>query len=232
MKTYPIIFSPPMVRSLIAGQKTQTRRLPTSVWANLKMHHEMGTPCALWMRETWAMASRAVDLSKIYYKSHERASHSEFHEFVPTPLVGIHQPTWPRFKPSIHMPRWASRLTLEVNQVRLVRLQDITEEDAIAEGATARPSCHGFGNQYPGWSMDWSNVGQKSRWADGGVLTERDVCLGSARHAFGGFINQLHGGRNWNCKPEPSLWDQNPEVYAISFVVHRQHIDQFIGGGA
>lgn len=132
--TSPIIFSASMIRALLDGRKTQTRRLVTSQWANVKMHHEMGERCLLWVRETWALASRATDVSKVYYKAHENASHTNFHRYVSTTAIGRHQPTWPLFKPSIHMPRWASRLTLELSGARIQRLQDISEEDARAEG--------------------------------------------------------------------------------------------------
>ena len=144
MKTRPILFSAPMVRALLEGRKTQTRRivkfgtLPDGNTNNkapigLCPYGKVGD--FLWVRETWALASRATDLAKVYYKAHENASHTEFHEFVDDAKVGKYQPTWPRFKPSIHMPRWASRITLEITGVRVERLQDCSEADALAEGA-------------------------------------------------------------------------------------------------
>jgi hypothetical protein len=130
--------------------------------------------------------------------------------------------SWTRPKPSIHMPRWASRLTLIVTDVRVQRLKDISEQDAIAEGATFRDSCSGFGDLRPGWSMDWSRVGEPSRFATGAdgkatPLTERDVALGSARYAFANFWNTIYG---------PDAWDANPWVSAITFTVHHGNIDQ------
>jgi len=130
--------------------------------------------------------------------------------------------------PSIHMPRRLSRLTLETTGVRVERLQDISEADAVAEGATSRPNCSGFGNSAPGWSMDWSDVGSPSRFCMDGILTERDVCLGSARMAFGAFINELHGGKCWNRNGSQPLWDANPWVWVLSFRVHRQNVDELL----
>jgi len=117
------------------------------------------------------------------------------------------------------MPRWASRLTLIVIDVRVQRLQDISEADAEAEGATSRPKCHGFQGMYPGWSMDWSKVGERSDYATGGPgpLQERDISLGDARMAFANYWGSLNG---------PGAWEANPWVVALTFAVHRCNIDQ------
>ncbi|MCA3371639.1 MAG: hypothetical protein INF89_19310 [Roseomonas sp.] len=116
--------------------------------------------------------------------------------------------------PPIHMPRWASRITLRITDIRVERLQDISDADAQAEGATMRPACNGFQHRYPGWSMNWSKVGQLSHYATGakrGVkapLTEGDVSLHSAKWAFANIWNKING---------PDAWDENPWVWAISF---------------
>ena len=222
--TSPIIFSAPMVRALLDSRKTQTRRLITSQWSNVKMHHEMGERVLLWVRETWSPHYTQIESWPPHYRAdlpHDRsAAMTEDHSF------GLMH-----WKPSIRMPRSASRLTLELSDVRVQQLQEISEEDAVAEGATSRPACHGFGSRDAGWSMDWSNVGTLSRWGKDQKLTERDVCLGSARFAFAAFINELHGGKLWNCKPEQPLWDANPSVVALSFRVHWQNVDAVIGEG-
>jgi len=132
-----------MVRALLESRKTQTRRVPTTMWANLAMHHGMGTSCRLWVRETFCVVEdgkfdgeRWVD-----YRATPRyaASHPAGWENEPD------SPDALKWKPCIHMPRWASRLTLNVTDVRRQRLQDLSKDDAIGEGVTERKHCQGFG---------------------------------------------------------------------------------------
>ncbi len=127
----PIIFNTDMVRAILDGRKTQTRRvIPRDVVtknaiASIIRGGELGfTKCPygqvgskLWVRETWVPTFQGLDC---LYKADETGKPSLF------PVSG--------WKPSIHMPRWASRITLEITEVRVERLQEISEEDAIAEG--------------------------------------------------------------------------------------------------
>lgn len=122
------------------------------------------------------------------------------------------------WRPNIHMPRWASRITLRITDVRVQRLQDISEEDAILEGArkfddipVVTPFKYGEPDR---WSMEQPE--------------NTDQCLGSPIGAFANYINKLHGGKNWNCKPGPSLWDRNEWVWAISFDVINKNVDQVL----
>lgn len=108
--------------------------------------------------------------------------------------------------PGIHMPRSLCRFVLEVLSVRVQRLQDISLEDAIAEGARpfeglADPS------PYPRSENRWSMVSPRSH----------RQCLGSPQMAFANYFNVVHAGENWNLKPGPSPWDANPFVYAVTF---------------
>jgi hypothetical protein len=147
MKERPIIFSAPMVRAILAGTKTQTRRVVknTGMYAiDAPIHGEetakrellaLATRCPygqpggrLWVRETWAQPDRrSAGFSPWVYAANyqERPSH--------------------RWRPSIHMPRCASRILLDVTAVRVERLQDISEADALAEGVTPKwePGCSG-----------------------------------------------------------------------------------------
>lgn len=148
----PIIFSGPMIRAILEGRKTVTRRVikgPTPIavgtgwsrWWSEKMqtqlsasgfakcHCPYGAPGdRLWVRETWADCSTnpLICEDTIAY----RATEPEWDR----DCTGI------RWRPSIHMPRWASRITLEITNVRVERVQDITEEDAEAEGVLPIPS--------------------------------------------------------------------------------------------
>ena len=144
MKERPILFSAPMVLALIAGTKTQTRRLvktPASPatgfdWSSCLCREiaKCDQPCVrcgaiagpspygtpgdrLWVRETFAPSDT----------DDARAGRWEYR-------ADNHDPLCMKWRPSIFMPRRASRLTLEVTGVRVERLQEISEADAIAEG--------------------------------------------------------------------------------------------------
>lgn len=144
MKERPILFSGPLVKALLAGAKTQTRRLvnpqPAAPFVDLESC-PYGLPGhRLWVRENWAIyhdhaakvgkeealrdAREHMPWAHIMFQADANGGHAEEHR------VGD------RWRPSIHLPRWASRITLEVTEVRVQRLQDISEEDAKAEGVT------------------------------------------------------------------------------------------------
>jgi hypothetical protein len=115
-----------------------------------------------------------------------------------------------KWTPSIFMPRWASRTNLTPIQARLMRLQDITDEDAVAEGVTftdyGRTGARGVldaPRTLPGWCY--------------GPSMSYGECFYSARHAFANCWNRLHGGPRWNLEPGPSPWDLNPWVWAYTF---------------
>lgn len=118
-------------------------------------------------------------------------------------------------RPSIYMPRWASRLTLTISALKLEPLQDISEADAILEGATSKPALCGYRGLDAGWSMDWQTP-------------YRDHALTTAQTAFGSFINELHGGKGWNLKPS-NLWVENPEMLAMTFTKRDGNIDKLAG---
>ncbi len=136
MNTKPIIFSAPMIRALQDGSKTQTRRIIkakevfiSASGAVLDMADgnikEIKFPYGeqggyLWCRETWHQdpAERMVD-----YRA----------DGQPGSIRDDEWSLW-KWKPSIYMPRWASRITLKMTGLRVDRLQGISEADAIAEG--------------------------------------------------------------------------------------------------
>jgi hypothetical protein len=115
LKEHPIIFSAPMVRAILDGRKTQTRRT-SDRWTKVKPGDR------LWVRETWALTEQAgmhpSDAYTVY-----RATDPDWET-----MEG-----W-KWRPSIHIPRAASRITLEVVSIRQERLWQMSREDAWAEG--------------------------------------------------------------------------------------------------
>lgn len=161
----PILFSGPMVRAILAGTKTVTRRLAKKMGVVLegvpfeglgKGAHalgEHGSPVAcpygvrgdrLWVRETWCDADVMYGeggnecASVVGYAADKSAIQYDAPKPCKIPAYDIGQWNWSKLKmrPSTSLPRWAARITLEIVSARVERLQDITEEDARAEGLT------------------------------------------------------------------------------------------------
>ncbi len=125
MKSYGILMSKPMVLALIAGRKTQTRRL-SDKWLKLKNGDE------LWIRETWTGTWLGDGTMHLVYAADvaERIVRPPSEYVLPPAAAKVGNWVSPLF-----MPRWASRITLVATEdARQERLQDISEEDAIAEG--------------------------------------------------------------------------------------------------
>lgn len=189
MTTRPIIFSAPMVRALFEGRKAQTRRLIASPLAKC----EPGD--LLWVRESFAFDPNFNRLSPAAVPQHERVP--VFYESGAKPIIKH----WHKVRPSIHMPRWCSRLTLEVTSLTTGPLSTITDADAIAEGVVK--SNRGLWLWY-GRPCD---VGEPARlW-------------GSPRAAFADLWNWLHGD---------GAFKSNPEVAAINFKVYQVNVDSFV----
>ena len=199
MKERPILFSAPMVRALLAGTKTQTRRvmkpqlvygtvaglfnswyLPRSegggtLYPNGK-EKILGT-CPygqpgdrLWVRETFA---RIDGQTRPWIETDYQATYTHGDRLGDT--LGIKK----RWTPSIHMPRHASRITLEVTGVRVERLQDISEADAMADGTTPIPdpcdherlACADIGCSGPqpyraGFRALWQGINGPGSWEE------------------------------------------------------------------
>lgn len=136
MTEHPIIFSAPMVRAILDGRKTMTRRLlkpqpqeDIGLWLAERKPARWTRGDRLWVRETWRTLQKwdddpprrlMADIDKIDYAADG---------FPRNPLWA-----WGRTRASLHMPRWASRITLLVTDVRVERLQDITRGDCMTEG--------------------------------------------------------------------------------------------------
>jgi hypothetical protein len=215
-KERPILFSAPMVRAILAGTKTQTRRLVKTqpdgtvlrVVPSLLMNRgdlfdfqrDLDNPIAvrclygvpgdrLWVRETWAEllavspatgkpleigpGERLVepptmradgkgwhyDGKVIAYRADSDVEFCDGDGFMGDTADRDDMPRW---RPSIHMPRWASRILLEVTEVRVERLQDISEDDTRAEGLRSDlPREHWRGE----FSALWNSInGERAPW--------------------------------------------------------------------
>lgn len=252
MADRPILFTGEMVRALIAGRKTQTRRLTgieddsrildfVKVATDTKtgravfemkdkngdhVHVRKGKhattpqfmpPIAigdrLWVRETWAVKRFEPCLD------HERdwqslaspivryaADNAEIqHHSDRSTGVGVYHGPVEVTRPSIFLPRWASRLTLTVTDVRIVRLQAISEEDAIAEGV--EPLHAGY-FPYGITTFMTTFVGERE------VPAQYCAC---ARDSY---------ARLWNFINGRGTWEANPWVIAYTFRVAPANIDR------
>lgn len=164
MKERPILFSAPMVRAILAGEKTQTRRMlkrqplfsstPEGIsGCNKYRTHSFKCPYGiegdrLWVRENIAFGKgydgqRPVDIptGQSFVKAFYMADGPK--------------PEWAgQIRPSIHMPRAWSRILLEITGVRVERLHDISDDDAKAEGVL------GFHT----YKDLWSNINGQESW--------------------------------------------------------------------
>lgn len=215
-KERPILFSAPMVRAIIAGQKTQTRRLlkgstehkgpynPAYIechknekgWASICPYGSPGD--RLWVRETW-WHYKSSELELAGYEGGGTRCLLDDGRVHEEPIKVIDGKIWEpkdydiwQRKPSIHMPRWASRITLEITGVRVERLQDISTEDIDAEG---------FGGDFPHNVMPELFPSNEPEAYAGMSMQECFARLWSSIHAVDG----------------PNGWSSNPWVWVVEF---------------
>jgi hypothetical protein len=173
MTDRPIIFSGPMVKALIAGSKTQTRRIlkkgcPAS--RNLilpdgpnkgAVQMDYATGDRLYVREA---IDKVSEPGSVFYRADYDAAY-------PGGSSGL------GWRPSIHMPRWASRLTLTVTDARVDRLHEINESDAKAEGIM----------QVGDGLFDYHD--------------HAEIRFKTAKAAFRDLWNSIHGPEAWDANP-------------------------------
>lgn len=214
-KVHPILFSGPMVRAILDGRKSVTRRVikpqpfgPTKYHTGISKFFDKGegrwwgvtadihrfdpSPATLfdircpygaagdllWCRETWAdLRGMGFDTDVAY-----RAQYLNRHGAEDADSQQRREEYGVPWKPSIHMPKRYARLWLRVTDIRVERLQDISEDDAIAEGS-----------QVP---LD--------------EIHPRPQAALSERHAFANLWDTLNAGRGFG-------WETNPYVWCISF---------------
>ncbi|MDR9893267.1 hypothetical protein G7B40_040435 [Aetokthonos hydrillicola Thurmond2011] len=189
-KELPILFSKPMVRAILSGRKTQTRRIikpqpelchgcqscdfkGNHFLSPIKPRFKEGS--SLWVRETWGVRASG---DYVYEASYDYSD----------PLIDLTQ----KWKPSIHMPRIASRITLKITHIQIERLQDISEEDAICEGI--EPMDSDGTNKY--------TIHIPSHHASYNAPTAKGVFV-----------------RLWESINGDDSWNENPWCWVISFAV-------------
>lgn len=227
MKARPILFNGDMVRAILEGRKTQTRRvikvfvqseyepelfhtmkrLPRDIETSGRVikksslvsfsvnKDDMPKHCPfgfvgdlLWVRESFRISTiddycdtaMTVRIGEVFYAANDKAG---------------------KYKPSIHMPRTASRITLEIIGVRVERLQDISEEDALAEGVSM------VGEYGGAFDTSYRNY----------MTTEEHTF--SATDSFTTLWQSINGAGSW---------DENPWVWVIEFTPHLMNVDAFI----
>ncbi|MCA8045525.1 hypothetical protein [Burkholderia arboris] len=241
-KERPILFSGPMVRAILEGRKTQTRRIAipkrscvdfigggpkdgpdwndptcwgfedpnTGFWWALRGNDECyQLPCPhgmvgdrLWVRETWAQPA-ALDPGPTVYRA-------DYPACVPKEFENVPDAAAIRWKPSIHMPRAMSRITLEIAGVRVERLQAISEADAAAEGVES-PETERDNHD---WSICPRCGGTRLYDAIGpnlGVMPDTD-CFECDTHIkrFRYLWDSIHSAAGHG-------WDANPFLWVVEF---------------
>jgi hypothetical protein len=207
MKERPILFSGPMVRAILDGRKTQTRRaLKPSAMLLIEtaiVHGEVndfianGVPAKgdlkyvqefcpygqpgdrLWVKETYSAHGSFGDQGRKVYRADLGDDAKEPH--------GLH------WRPSIFCTRKASRITLEITSVRVERLNDISDEDAKAEGVIPVEKARADGRQF---------------WRDYRLSGDGTFCVMSPQESYRSLWEQINGAGSW---------EVNPWVWVIEF---------------
>jgi hypothetical protein len=217
IKERPIIFSGPMVRAIFNGSKTQTRRVlkfpkfacrsGDTNWIK-SVYRDGIEGWVAWSTDEKGMEEYTKETYPNgggflcpYGKAGDilwvRETYQELDNSIVYKADGSVEGKW---RPSIYMPRDASRITLEVTNVRVQRLQDISEEDAQAEGVKRN------------WLGDFEKCPEehKNEW-ENYLGSDEDMPCYSTKESFMTLWQSINGKR-----PGRS-WDDNPYVWAISF---------------
>jgi len=190
----PILFSAPMIRALLDGRKTQTRRIikptPVGLWGGTDLHTHTFVGIANGRK---GAAEHPVDhcWNCPYGKPGDLLWVRECHSLLESSITGRAPSVWywadgnpsegdyTKPRPSIHMHRWASRITLHITEIRIERLQAINEYDARAEGIAWNPRldpcgrCHfasvveantGWDSATAAYHELWESINGKGSW--------------------------------------------------------------------
>lgn len=232
MKERPILMKAEGVRATLEDRKTQTRRIDNlkeilipdkwtiqTIKDYFKCRWEKGMN--LWVRETWGEITWHELGQYIYSGTHVPNRTTVVYRAGPHPFNGSVPHGWNELKnkwhPSIHMPRWASRIELEITNIRVERIQDISEEDAIAEGIAPlfseseikdRPEF----NLKPMPFLNYLWHGNHGKHGTGNKKTDaweyQYSSYKSARDSFSSLWELTYG---------PGAWDRNDWVWVIDY---------------
>lgn len=195
MTVRPILFQVDMVRAIIGAHKSQTRRVLTKSTPN----YQIGD--LLYVREGFQYDTLDIDRDGSF----------------PCWYNADGEPTtdnWGPKKPSIHMPKRYSRLTLKIKHVRRQLLQEITPDDALAEGIDPVVECCG--------RMTSHQTGETHGWPDG-----YEECCGNPeiaedpRITFARLWDSINDARGHG-------WQVNPQVVALTFETHRWNVEKML----
>lgn len=223
MKERPILFSASMVRALLDGSKTQTRRVckpaaALSAVVAVQDPNERGQRPPYYTPGWFGDEDGEVQFFSPYGapgdRLYVREAYSGPHWIAGLPPCNWAEDTpiwywadgnpghgdWTKPKPGMHLPRWGSRILLEITGVRVERLQDISEADALAEGLSwivrdyGKERCFGVpeSSEFPGQQWAFEN------WSKDAVTAYR---------------------RLWESINGPGSWDANPWVWCVAFKV-------------
>lgn len=224
MRERPILFSGPMVRAILEGRKTQTRRV---VKPELAAHFDpprgeddvkagypwicgyweedvsavtvcpYGQPGdSLWVKETTVKVEDHGYTGPVYVESDEGHTVMDWGLSPGEDDVTEVEPHQIKLRPSIYMTRKMSRITLEVVSVRVEQLQDISEADAAAEGVEV--------NKFDSWPVEGAQTWRDYTRPEG----EWGYGCGHARGSYSTLWESING---------PGSWDANPWVWVVGF---------------
>ena len=209
-----------MVRALLDGRKTQTRRILKNSTehrglynpAYLQAHRfskgwekicPYGKPGdVLWVRETFA----GFIQTSYEYDEWREAETDELRDQYPMTIEyrATSKSVPEKWRPSLFMPRWASRLTLEITGVRVERLNDISEYDSVEEGINYHCQTCGYTHR------------------DAKLYLDHDLCgkpMPKAQDEYRGVWQAING---------PGSWDENPWVWVLDFKVHKTNAEALL----
>lgn len=215
MKERPIIFSGEMVRAILAGRKSQTRR-PCRNAHVITCDDRTGATDAkcpygspgdrLWVKETWRPFNHDDEYVAVQYAADLGCFRPRFDDDARSCRFSDLIERWgdTRWRPSIHMWREASRITLEATSVRVERVQDINEADAIAEGVETHAQRY---------AAEYAKEGAAPPEKVQGIVPwyryDGQPCAAvSARESYRTLWESIYG---------PESWAANPWVWVVEF---------------